>query len=58
MDRTKLFLLTGCLYLFGALSFIVNYFFIEDRILWLVLAAVFLFSGTTNIVLYNKRKKQ
>ncbi|WP_027084434.1 hypothetical protein [Cohnella panacarvi] len=56
--KPQTFLLIGILYIVAALAFLINIIVDDQRIMWIVLTVVFLFSGVTNFILYRKRKNQ
>jgi len=58
LKKPQTFLLIGVLYCVAALAFLISFFVGEQRGMWIVLAVVFLSSGVTNFILYNKRKNQ
>lgn len=58
LKKPQTFLLIAVLYSIAALAFLFNYIVNEQRAMWIVLAVVFLFSGVSNFILYNKRKNQ
>ncbi|MBO9599405.1 MAG: hypothetical protein J7559_16480 [Cohnella sp.] len=58
LKKPQTFLLIGILYSIAALAFLINYVVDEQRVMWIVLTVVFLFSGVSNFILYNKRKNQ
>lgn len=58
LKKPRVFLLIGILYSIAAVLFLFNYIVYEQRVMWIVLGVVFLFSGVSNFILYNKRKNQ
>ena len=56
-DRSKLFLFTGILYWIGGISFLVRYFVADISAWFLIVAALFLISGTFNFARYNAHRK-
>ena len=56
--KPQTFLLIGILYIVAALAFFINIIVDDQRIMWIVLTVVFLFSGVTNLILYRKSKNQ
>ncbi len=58
LKKPQTFLLIGVLYSIAAIAFLINYIVDDQRVMWIVLTVVFLFSGVSNFILYNKRKNQ
>lgn len=58
LKQPRVFLLIGILYSIAAIIFLLNYFVFEQRVMWIVLGVVFLFSSVSNFIIYNKRKNQ
>lgn len=58
LKKPQTFLLIGVLYIIAALAFFINFMVDEQRVMWIVLAVVFLISSVTNFILYNKRKNE
>ncbi len=58
LKKPQTFLLIGVLYSIAAIAFLINFIVDDQRVMWIVLTVVFLFSGVSNFILYNKRKNQ
>lgn len=57
LDRSKLFLFMGIVYLLGGIGFLVGYLSGSLELVFLFVSLLFLFSGTFNIVRYKKNRQ-